>query len=470
MRIIKRTGFFVKMMLALTVVLILLGATSIVQTRFMMNDLFKEQQEKRGISIANTLALRAANLILVNNYYDLHELVKDTQRTNDDVRYVFVVNNQGELLAHSFPAGFPKGLLQANTLASNEQYKIVELATEEGLVRDIAVPILEGRLGIVHVGLNDASLQNVLNRTIRQIMLDMVIAVLIGIMATMFLTRRLVKPIQELVHVTSAITRGDLTQRAKATSDDEVGKLAVAFNAMADYLQQTMDELKQKEEARTHLLQKVIVAQEEERKRIARELHDETGQTLASLMMGLKCLAATCPESERGCRLEEMRLAVKKTIDAVHRMAIELRPSILDDMGLIPAVEKYVNDFRHNYGIDTDLHIQWQCEKRLVHEIEVTVYRIVQEALTNIAKYAKADNVCIIMTCDRRGLEVIVEDDGVGFDADAILQQSVAGTQLGLFGMQERATLVGGALTIESTPGRGTTLFLRIPFMEGRPV
>lgn len=463
MKMLKTSSFFVKMMLTLIIVLILLGATSIVQTRLMMNSLFAEQQEKRGISIANTLSARAANLILVNNYYDLHELVKDTQQTNDDVRYVFVINNQGELLAHSFPSGFPKDLLQANPLEDTLKYKIVELSTEEGLVRDIAVPILEGRLGIVHVGLNDASLRSVLNGTTRQIMIDTIIAVLVGIILTMILTRRLVKPIQELVLVTGAITKGDLTRRAKATSSDEVGKLASAFNAMADYLQQSMDELKQKEEARTHLLQKVIVAQEEERKRIARELHDETGQTLASLMMGLKCLTATCPESDRGCRLEEMRLAVKNTIDAVHRMAVDLRPSILDDMGLIPALEKYVAEFQTNFGIDADLHIQWNCNERLSHELEVTVYRIVQEALTNIAKYAEAENVCVIISCNQQGLEVIVEDDGVGFQTETLFKDNAAGKQLGLFGMKERALLVGGTLTIEATIGMGTTVFLRIP-------
>jgi signal transduction histidine kinase len=232
---------------------------------------------------------------------------------------------------------------------------------------------------------------------------------------------------------------------------------------MTDYLQNSILELKQKEEARTHLLQKVIVVQEEERKRIARELHDETGQTLASLMMGLKCLTATCPEANHGCRLDEMRLAVKNTIEAVHRMAVDLRPSILDDMGLIAAVEKYIADFKTNYKIDADLHIQWSANKRLSHEIEVTVYRIVQEALTNIAKYAEAENVCVIITGDKNGLDIIIEDDGIGFEAEAIFQENAAGNQLGLFGMKERAMLVGGVLTIESTIGRGTTVFLRIP-------
>lgn len=461
---LRKTSFLVKLVLAIVAVLVLFGAASIVQTRVMMNSLFAEQQEKRGLSIANMLSARAANLILVNNYYDLHELAKDTQQTNDDVRYVFIVSHQGDLIAHSFASGFPKDLLSANVLEPNLAYHVEGFETEEGVVRDIAVPIFEGRLGVVHVGLSDASLRSTLAGTTKQLMLDTFVAVLIGIVLITLLTRHLFKPIQELVRVTSAITTGDLTQRANNSSGDELGKLATAFNAMADYVLSSINELKLKEEARTHLLQKVIVAQEDERKRIARELHDETGQTLASLMMGLKCLAATCPQGDHGCRLDEMRLAVKNTINAVHRMAVDLRPSILDDMGLIPALEKYVAEFQANYSIDADLHLQWTCMERVSHEVEVTVYRIVQEALTNIVKYAQAENVCVIITCNQQGLEVIVEDDGIGFETETLFKENVAGNQLGLFGMQERAILVGGVLTIESTIGMGTTVFLRVPF------
>jgi|GEM_PF-5563699 len=106
-----RQSFFIKIMAILVVVLTLLGVAITLQTRNMMQSLFTDQQEKRGISVASMVAARAANLILVHNYYDLHELVKDTQQSNDDVRYVFVTNNENEVLAHSFPGGFPTDLL-----------------------------------------------------------------------------------------------------------------------------------------------------------------------------------------------------------------------------------------------------------------------------------------------------------------------------------------------------------------------
>jgi len=462
-----RQSFFIKIMAILVVVLTLLGVAITLQTRNMMQSLFTDQQEKRGISVASMVAARAANLILVHNYYDLHELVKDTQQSNDDVRYVFVTNNENEVLAHSFPGGFPIDLLSANNPPAAVKHEIAVLSTEEGLIRDIAMPIFEGRLGIVHVGMGDASLQSNLGTTTRQLMLDTVIAVIIGIALTMFLTGRLTRPVRELVRVTNAIASGDFSQRAMVKSGDELGRLAGAFNAMADYLDRLLAELKSKEESRTQLLQKVIVAQEAERKRIARELHDETGQTLTSLMMGLKTLAENCPYAAQGCRVEDMRAVVKSTLGEIHRLAIELRPSILDDMGLVPALEKYVADWRANHGIDVDFHVNWDGDERVSHAIEITVYRIVQEALTNIAKYAKAENVSVILTRDEKGLEAIIDDDGIGFVVDGLMEGR-AGHKLGLYGMQERASLVGGSFTIESTPGHGTTVYVRIPVEGGR--
>lgn len=463
---ISRQSFFIKIMAVLATILIVLGFATILQTRIMMNNLFSEQQEKRGISIATMVAAQAANLILIHNYYDLHELVKYTQQSNDDVRYVFVVSNEGELLAHSFPGGFPTDLLDTNTPDSANPYTIAALSTEEGSIRDIAVPIFDGRVGVVHVGLTDESLRNVLGKTTHQLLLDTLAAVVIGIMLTIFLTGRLTRPIWELARVTSAITAGDFTQRAAVKSHDELGKLASAFNVMTDYLDRLMTELKQKEEARTLLFQKVIVAQEEERKRIARELHDETGQTLTSLMMGLKSLAASCPTAAKECRIEEMRAVVKTALGEIHQLAVELRPSILDDMGLIPALEKYTAEYRQGHGVDVDLHVNWGIAGRVPHEIEVTIYRIVQEALTNVAKYARAENASIIITSDDRGLEVIIEDDGQGFNVEETMATG-ANNRLGLYGMRERASLVGGTFTIESTPAHGTSVYVRIP-IEGR--
>ena len=465
MKILSQS-FFIKIVTMLLFILLLLAAANTFQTRLVMEKLFTEQQEKRGLSVANMLAAQASNLILVHNFYELHELVKQTQQSNDDVRYAFVMGSNGELLAHSFDGNFPGELLLANVPADSSVFQVTELSTEEGVIRDIVVPIFEGRLGTVHIGLNNNSLQATLNTTTTKMLLDTLAAVLIGILLTLYLTNRLTKPIRELVRVSNAIKSGDFTQRAVVYSEDELGKLGLVFNSMTESFQKLVTELNHKEEAMVLLLQKVIVAQEEERKRIARELHDETGQTLTSLMMGLTSLADHCPGNSNDCKIEEMRTVIKDTLGRIHSLAVELRPSILDDMGLVAALEKYITDYRQTHHIDIDFHVIQRVSQRIPREIEIPVYRIVQEALTNVAKYSQAQNVSVIMTRKHNGLELIIEDDGVGFEVDALASGNVSNNKLGLYGMRERAVLVGGTFAIESSPGFGTTIYVRIPLVE----
>ena len=448
------------MPLMLSLLLVFLGAISVWQTRQTIAGLFFEQQGQRGQSLAGLAAARAASLILVNNQYDLYELLRDMRQTNEDVRYLFVISQEGAILAHTFSGGFPVDLLNDNMPTDLRKGQSVLLDTEEGRVLDVAVPIMEGRLGRVHVGLSDRSLQSVLADTTRQLWLDTLLVLGIGGIAAFLWARRLTRPIRELAEVAGAMTQGDMSRRAQVSSGDELGQLAVTFNDMSDHVAELVQELRRKEEIRTLLLQKVIGAQEEERKRISRELHDQTGQTLTSLMMGLKCLEENCPSGNR-CHLDELRNNVRQTVDNLHRLSLELRPTLLDDMGLAAAIGRYVQQWRELHRMDVEMHLRWDCPDRLAHEVEVAVYRIVQEALTNVAKHANAAHVSVVLACEDNRLSVVVEDDGIGFDMNGTAKD--AGGRLGLFGMEERAQLVGGSLTVEASPGQGTAVYLRVP-------
>ena len=448
------------MALMLSLLLVFLGAISVWQTRQTIAGLFFEQQGQRGQSLAGLAAARAASLILVNNQYDLYELLRDMRQTNEDVRYLFVISQEGAILAHTFSGGFPVDLLNDNMPTDLRKGQSVLLDTEEGRVLDVAVPIMEGRLGQVHVGLSDRSLQSVLAHTTRQLWLDTLLVLGIGGIAAFLWARRLTRPIRELAEVAGAMTQGDMSRRAQVSSGDELGQLAVTFNDMSDHVAELVQELRRKEEIRTLLLQKVIGAQEEERKRISRELHDQTGQTLTSLMMGLKCLEENCPSGNR-CHLDELRNNVRQTLDNLHRLSLELRPTLLDDMGLAAAIGRYVQQWRELHRMDVEMHLRWDCPDRLAHEVEVAVYRIVQEALTNVAKHANAAHVSVVLACEDNRLSVVVEDDGIGFEISGTTKD--AGGRLGLFGMEERAQLVGGSLTVEASPGQGTAVYLRVP-------
>lgn len=453
-------SFFSRMALTLSLLLLFLGTLWLWQTRQTIVGLFFEQQGQRGHSLASLAAARAASLILVNNQYDLYELLRDMRQAHADIRYLFVISQDGVVLAHTFSGGFPVDLLTANIPPTLRQGQSLLLDTEEGRVLDVAAPIMDGRLGRVHVGLSDRGLQMVLTETTRQLWLDTLLVLIVGGIVTFLWAKKLTAPVRELAQAATAMIRGDMSRRAKVLSDDELGQLAVTFNAMSDHVEALVQELRRKEEVRTLLLQKVIGAQEEERKRISRELHDQTGQTLTSLMMGLKCLEENSPAGSR-CHLDELRQTVRRTLEDLRRLSLELRPPLLDDMGLQAAIGRYVEQWRELHRLDVAMHIRWDCSERLSHEVEVAVYRIVQEALTNVAKHANASHVSVVLNCEEDKLSVVLEDDGCGFDADANLQN--AGGRLGLFGMEERAQLVGGSLAVESSPGQGTSIYLRVP-------
>ena len=203
-------------------------------------------------------------------------------------------------------------------------------------------------------------------------------------------------------------------------------------------------------------VRRVVAAQEAERARLARELHDETGQALTSILLGLKPLERAAQSEDVLAAVESVRELVVSTLQDVRRLAVELRPSALDDFGLVPAVQRLAATFREG-GVEVEVEAVLG-EARLPTEIETALYRIVQEALTNVAKHAHAGHVTVLLTRRNGAVAAIVEDDGGGFDASV---PRVEG--LGLVGMRERLALVGGRLRIESGEGAGTTVVAEVP-------
>ncbi|HEY3230340.1 MAG TPA: sensor histidine kinase, partial [Roseiflexaceae bacterium] len=232
-------------------------------------------------------------------------------------------------------------------------------------------------------------------------------------------------------------------------------------------LQAEISERKRAEQARQLLLRQLVTAQEEERRRIARELHDQMGQDLTVLMLGLKALRDAAPgDSPVHERVEPLQTLAMRIGREVRTLALQLRPPALDDLGLIATLANYVEQWSARVLIAVDFHTTGMEERRLPSSIETALYRLVQEALTNVLKHAQATNVSLIIDRRADALHMIVEDDGVGFDVAAA--RSIAHTEqrLGLVGMDERVAQLGGTLTIESALGRGTTVFVRIPLAD----
>lgn len=226
---------------------------------------------------------------------------------------------------------------------------------------------------------------------------------------------------------------------------------------------------RQVEKARQRLLQQLVTVQEEERLRIARELHDQIGQRLTALLLGLQSLpdlpeiGLSPPSLNR--RIMQLETITEGLMQQVHRLAWELRPSVLDDLGLEAALQRYVEEWSERCGIAADFISSKLNAQRFSPHIEITIYRVVQEALTNVERHAGARHVSILLEVLDGNAQAVVEDDGVGFDPDMAEQES---SRLGLLGMYERVDLAGGTLTIESAPGSGTTVFIRLPLERRR--
>ncbi|MBI2919028.1 MAG: sensor histidine kinase [Chloroflexi bacterium] len=276
------------------------------------------------------------------------------------------------------------------------------------------------------------------------------------------LLRAALQPIGALHRLADALHKGNLEARADRTffSDRDVDRLIAAVN-------QVLGELTRYQEQLRHLSSRVTAQLETERKNLARELHDETAQALATLLVMQRMVAREATTPKQTQALQELRELTSLTLEGVRRMSVGLRPSILDDTGLVGALHWYVEEFCG----DTLPPVRMDLEEslgRLTPDTELAIYRITQEALSNIMRHASASAVSLSLQQDGNWVVLNVADDGVGFDPAAPPKEG-GRESLGLFTMRERAELVGGHLEVVSRRGEGTTVRARFP-LPPRPV
>lgn len=261
------------------------------------------------------------------------------------------------------------------------------------------------------------------------------------------------RPLFHLGKVMNRVQQGERSLRAPLTGvDPEADQLARTFNMMLEAL----------DEASHQRANQIIKAQEQERKRIARELHDETSQVLTSLLISLALLEESIGPSEARERIAETRALAHQTLRAIRNLSIDLRPSALDDLGLLPALRWYIKEYQKKCAIEVEFQASG-LKERLPAEMETALYRIVQESLTNTARHANAHKVTITLKEDGEAVHATIIDDGHGFDYETLVKTGGQERSIGLAGMQERAVLLDGILTIHSTPGRGTRVEAHIP-------
>jgi signal transduction histidine kinase len=603
-----------------------------------LDDLAREQFERRSVATALALAAQSTDLLLTNDLFGLYELLNSTLANTPDVRYIMVLDANGSVRVHTFAEGLPRGLIQINTVPPNDPWHTQWFNTEEGLIVDVAAPLLEGQAGTLRLGMSEQAIKAAADRHTLHLLGLMALSLLPVLAVTYFLGQMLTRPLLKLVEVTTAIRLGDLTRRAPVEGRDEVAQLSESFNAMAEALVQSQTALKtsnqtlqernqdlatlytiatatghidavdslvdaaltksleamnltvgwvfltddptqndltlrvarglsaqaarglanhftsgrlpgypadlteavivqqsqpcscleknggeteiachaviplrsriylwgtmhlacaeaacftpahlnlltvigqqiglavenvhlaqtqRREETRRLLLNQVLAAQEEERKRIARELHDELAQGLTVLIRDLEHGAGPAAGGDVSLQthVRNTRALALRILEQTRRLIFDLRPSALDDLGLVPALRRYARRHLDIAGIELQVDVSGQ-KRRLPPHVETALFRIGQEAVTNVVKHAQASRVRLTLYFDPAYVALAVTDNGNGFEPKAVMRGS---RNIGLLGMQERAALLGGRLEINSRPGAGTSVQVNIPLEE----
>jgi len=300
---------------------------------------------------------------------------------------------------------------------------------------------------------------------------------------TIGISRSIVDPLKDLIHGADLIARGDLSNAIAPQGSDEIGMLSKSFETMrrklvksGEKIRRHTQELETRVKERTRqindsqqraekLLKKVISTQEEERRRIARELHDDTLQEMLAALMKID-ICRLNPEKITMDKIDVIRGIITRAYDGLISMMQNLRPSLLDDLGLIAAVQSLLNMHLGERGIQYFINTAGLKDKRFRPEVEIILFRIVQEAVVNIARHSQAENVFILFKCDMTTVYAEIEDDGIGFDLSSLIKHAPDVRDrrgLGIMGMKERALLIGGAMEICSQPGIGTKVVVKIP-------
>ena len=302
--------------------------------------------------------------------------------------------------------------------------------------------------------------------------------------------RSVTRPVAVLTAAAERIAAGGMDEPIPELGEDELGRLGRSVERMRSSLRdliahvaranellekrvadrtaelaQANERLRQRNAERQRLLRTVITAQEDERKRIARELHDDTTQSLAVLAMGLESASTALRAGGPTPRLDEVKALAVRTLEEVHRLILDLRPAVLDDLGLFSAIRWYAERYLATRGIAVRCEIS-ELERRLPPEFEIALFRIAQEAMNNIARHAQAESVLIQLAPEGRELRIEIEDDGRGFDPAVMPQDR---PHYGLMGIRERAELLGGKAILDSSPGQGTRLEIRVPLPADGP-
>jgi len=323
----------------------------------------------------------------------------------------------------------------------------------------------KGRMiGFVLIKIDKEMLNKRLNALLFKSILIGIIFLITGSGVTYLAVKGITRPLNRLTEGVKTLGRGGVVEKVPVETEDEIGKLAKAFNNMSDSLKRREEAVRESEKRLRFLSSQLLKAQEKERMRLSKELHDELGQALALLKHRLRSIQRKLQEGQASLREECKSTSqyIDQTIKNVRRLSRDLSPSILEDLGLSAALRWLAENFASQHSIQTSFDIE-NIDHLFSQEAQTNLYRVSQEALTNIGKHAGANHVSFAVKKNEGYVSFIVEDDGKGFDANQVKARHSPEKGLGLAAMEERAHMLGAFLDIRSQVGEGTRITLTIP-------
>ncbi|MHB8232992.1 MAG: sensor histidine kinase [bacterium] len=418
--------------------------------------------------IGRHISEAAGNFILNKNYNKLNILLKNEVKHNKDILYIFYRNNNGIIAASALQNGFYSNIVNNILTANNHRGRLSTAIFNNhvyGKILDTSFPVSNGKFGVIRVGISLNSMKDSFFAQESPLFFKNVILILICTFIFIYLIFKIIAwwfltPIIKLWDATEKIKASDYNIHIATMANDEIGKLSKSFSEMALILKEAEMERIKNEDLRKDFIKKIINAQEEERKKISRSLHDRLGQFLSSLKIKLRMLDDCADAGEVKIKINQIRDDLTEGFNLIHDMAKNLRPSILDEVGLVNAVNQHISDVvKNNPDIKIDFYpINFEdCE--LDKNLEVNIYRIVQEAVLNVIRHACATSITIILERYEGKIRGIIEDNGAGFGCCGEDYE-----HLGIDGMKERAKLFDGELTVESEKNLGTIVKFNIPY------
>lgn len=432
----------------------------------------ERELDKSGREIAQAMSTVISNDILLDDRFSITEQLMQIRALNEQIRYIIVSHPNGRIVASTFTEGLPKGLPPTRLPRPGQHSDTAVFSSNEGYIREILYPIDNGLVGYFRIGLSEKPMMQLLQRRlVEMVVLIFFICVAASWLATRY-ARSFLRPIQHMAAAVRQLGRGNYHVKVPEHAPDDIGRLARAFNTLSSQLYAKDKEnsrlvaaLQDKEKLRMWLISQLFSAREDERRRISRELHDETSQSMVSMLAYLRIIMDKTGDDTTKGLLRDVRDLMKDTLEGLRHLAVNLHPPLLDDLGLIVAMEKYLDTFRRTqphiaitFSTDGDF-------SALSHPISLLCYRLMQESLTNIVRHSRADTVRIDLSVHDDTLTLSIRDNGIGLSEDT-LEKARLDNHLGIVSMRERTELLNGRFAIGSSPDGGTHIAITLPLTE----